>query len=453
VSRGGAELARYVAVGAALSVACAALPHDLRVALAVACALALPLLGWIALRAPREEARLLLPLVSAAVALRLAVATAIDRLAPAHFFSMDQRRYEWLGQALAESWRGAGPYPDLIYAKPGYYVWNALIYSTVGYVPLAAAFSNAAIAGLSIVLVYRLARDLAGPHAARMAALFAAFFPSLVLWSSLNLKDAAAIAAILLALRGAQQTARRRPVVGLAEIGAGLLLLSQLRGYLVIIVLLGIGAGLLLPRLRSVPAVAVGTAALAVVWLAGAVPSPVERIADEGGFELLEQHRRNLGVGGSAYHADADVSSPQAALRFLPVGLFYFLLAPAPWQLWNARQWLTLPEMLVWYALVPQVVFGLRELWRRRAASALPLLCVAALTTVSYALVEANLGTAYRHRAQVLVLYLVLAAVGLAARHRRRARPAEPATVSAAEPATASAVEPATASAVEPAPA
>lgn len=422
--RGGSELLRYAGLGMALACACAALPRDLTVALAVACALTLPLLGWIALRAPREEARLLLPLVSAAVALRLGVATAIDRFAPAHFFSMDQRRYEWLGQALADFWRGAAPYPDLIYAKPGYYAWNALIYTAVGHVPLAAAFSNAAVAGLSIVLVYRLARDLAGARAARIAALLAAFFPSLVLWSSLNLKDAAAIVTILLALRGAQRIAGGRLVGGVAQVALGLLVLSQLRDYLVLIVLLGIGAGLLLPRLRSVPAAAVAAAAVAVVWWVGAVPAPVEEIADKGGFELLEQHRRNLGVGASAYHAEADVSSPRAALRFLPVGLFYFLFAPAPWQLWNTRQWLTLPEMLLWYALVPQVVLGLRALLRRRVVAALPLLCVAVLTTVSYALVEANLGTAYRHRAQVLVLYLVLAAIGLAP--RRREAPAKP---------------------------
>jgi hypothetical protein len=39
------------------------------------------------------------------------------------------------------------------------------------------------------------------------------------------------------------------------------------------------------------------------------------------------------------------------------------------------------------------------------------------MVTLAYALVESNLGTAYRHRAQVLMIYLIFAGLGLA--HRR----------------------------------
>jgi hypothetical protein len=52
----------------------------------------------------------------------------------------------------------------------------------------------------------------------------------------------------------------------------------------------------------------------------------------------------------------------------------------------------------------------------------------ALFATVSYALVESNLGTAYRHRAQVLIPLFIFAAVGIAARRERRcARAAAPA--------------------------
>ena len=412
------DLYRALAAGALLGVMTMLLPSSLRASLAVCLVLAVPVLAWVALRTAREEAGALLVLVVAAVGLRLVVAISIAALAPENFFSLDQRRYEWLGHEMALSWVGDSSMPEEIHAKPGYYVWNALIYSAVGFVPLAVTFSNAAMSGLSVVLVYRIARDLADVRAARIAAAFAAFTPSLVLWSSLNLKDAAAIVTLLLVVRGAQQLAGRPSLSALAELAIGIALLSQLRDYLVWITLTGVGVGLLLPRLRSVPAVAIVLAAFALVWLSGANPIDVEGSAGIR-FDLLEQHRRNLAVGNSAYHGEADVSSPLAALRFLPVGLGYFLLAPAPWQLWNARQWMTLPEMLAWYALLPQVFFGLRELWRRRVSPVLPLFAVAVLVTVAYALVEANLGTAYRHRAQVLVLYLTVAAVGLA-----RARPA-----------------------------
>ena len=61
------------------------------------------------------------------------------------------------------------------------------------------------------------------------------------------------------------------------------------------------------------------------------------------------------------------------------------------------------------------------ELARAQDRFALSLMATfALLATLSYALVESNLGTAYRHRAQVLVLYLVFAAVGIATRGERQ---------------------------------
>jgi len=173
-----------------------------------------------------------------------------------------------------------------------------------------------------------------------------------------------------------------------------------------------------LPRLKASP-LAVGA-----LLIAGAVllPSlgPVQELVEESSLESLDQLRHQLAIGGSAYHGAVDVSGPGGALRFLPIGLVYFLLAPAPWQLFNARQLLTLPEMLVWYALLPQVVMGFAIAMRRRFSAALPIATFALFVTLSYALVEGNLGTAYRHRAQVLVLFLIFGAVGLARRREAR---------------------------------
>ena len=148
-----------------------------------------------------------------------------------------------------------------------------------------------------------------------------------------------------------------------------------------------------------------------MVWV-----GPIEGLGDEASLSSLDRARRELAFGASAYQGDADISTPTTALSFLPIGLGYFLLAPAPWQVWNTRQLLALPEMLAWYAVLPQVVAGFLIAIRRRFGAALPLASFALFGTLSYALVESNLGTAYRHRAQVLVLFLVFGAIGLAER-------------------------------------
>jgi cation transport ATPase len=76
----------------------------------------------------------------------------------------------------------------------------------------------------------------------------------------------------------------------------------------------------------------------------------------------------------------------------------------------------TLPEMLVFYALVPAILRGARDLVRARAPGALMLLLITLSLTLGYALGEANAGAAYRHRAQVLVFLLLFGAAGLDAR-------------------------------------
>jgi 4-amino-4-deoxy-L-arabinose transferase-like glycosyltransferase len=419
--RAASEFARFAALGAALGGLGLCLPREIPAALAVACALALPGLAWITLRAPREEARALLPIFLAAVGVRIAVAIGIAYGPSPEYFSLDHGRYQLVGRELAEHWAGRGGSPALLTAEQGYYVWNALVYSLVGYVPLAATLSNAAVAGLSVILTWRIAFELGGASAARCAAWLAACFPSLVLWSSLNLKDACTILCILALLRGAQRLRRGFSPGALAQLAGGLAALSQLRDYLVVIALLAAGLAVLLPRLRGAVVRSGFAAAVVVAALVGAVPEPIEEFAEEASFAALDQHRRNLALGESAYHAEADVSTPERALRFLPVGLAYFLFAPAPWQLWNARQWITLPEMLIWYALVPWVCLGLRQVLRERAGAALAPAAFALLATLSYALVESNLGTAYRHRAQVLILFLIFAGVGIARRRHELA--------------------------------
>lgn len=427
------EMARYGAIGAVLGALSLLAPRELSAALAVVGALALPAVAWLALRAPRDEARALLPIFLAAVCVRVALGTAIAYAVPPDYFSLDHGRYQLVGRELVEHWAGRGGRPELLTEELGYYVWNALIYRLVGYAPLAAALSNAALAGISVILTFRIAREVGGAQAARNAALLAAFFPSLVLWSSLNLKDAATILCILTALRGAQRLQRRITPGGALLLVAGIAALGQLRDYLVVIVAFSAGLAVLLPRLRGAALRAAFAAAVVAGVLIFGVPEPLEEFADEASFQTLDRHRRNLALGDSAYYGDADVSTPGAALRFLPIGVAYFVLAPAPWQLWNARQWLTLPEMLVWYALLPFVFLGVRHVIRRRVGAALAPASFAVLATLSYALVESNLGTAYRHRAQVLVFLLIFAGVGIAERRaRRRAPVAAPALAGAA---------------------
>ncbi len=404
--------------GAALASALALLPDDLGVALAVAFPPVALVALWLRFRGDEHERQTLVPIFLAAFAVRVCVAIVIAYATPDGYFALDDQRYSALGQELARHWAGQSAYPDDIHGAVGYYFWNAAIFSVVGPVPLAATLLNGALGAGCTVLAWSLAREIGGETAARYAALLTAFFPSLVLWSSLNLKDALAVTAILGCVRAAQRLYARFSAGPIAAIALGLSILGELRGYLALVAASALMVAIVVPRLSGRRAPVSIAAMLALGALVMVRVGPIEGLGDEASLESLDHARRELAFGASAYQGDVDISTPSTALSFLPVGLGYFLLAPAPWQVWNSRQLLALPEMLAWYALLPQVVAGFLLAIRRRFGAALPIASFTLFGSISYALVESNLGTAYRHRAQVLVLFLVFGAIGLAQRKR-----------------------------------
>lgn len=416
-----ADLARYALLGAGMACLLMLGRFELLAALAVVGTLALPVAAWLGIEPGRRR---LLGLFAAAVGVRVVVALVLEYGASMGFFASDDYRYEVVGWELARHWSGESPTPPRIFGASGYYHWNALLFSAVGRVPLAPTLGNAVAGGCIALLGWRIALDLTDATGARYAGWLSALWPSLVLWSSLNLKDAFAILAILLMLRGAQRCMVRPRLRELLLLGVGVLLLAQLRGYLVGLCLGSLALAYVLVRLRAAP-VWMGAAVLASALLL-ALAGPVEHVRLEESLETLDATRSQLAVGSAAYATEADVSTPLGMLRFLPMGLAYFLFAPVPWQLSGLRQLLTLPEMLAWYALFPFVLSGLRHALRERFAQAMPVATLAASLSVSYALVEGNLGTAYRHRAQVLVLLLVFAGVGLARRAALARSPAAP---------------------------
>ena len=70
--------------------------------------------------------------------------------------------------------------------------------------------------------------------------------------------------------------------------------------------------------------------------------------------------------GQSGYLPNADVSTVPQALRFMPVGILYFITVPWPWQVGSARQNITLPETAFWVLILyPLMGLGVVQALRR----------------------------------------------------------------------------------------
>ena len=79
-----------------------------------------------------------------------------------------------------------------------------------------------------------------------------------------------------------------------------------------------------------------------------------------------------------------------------------------------------MPETLVWYALMPAFLRGVVFAVKRKLRAVLPILVFAVSLTGAYALMQGNVGTAYRQRTQITMFFFIFMGVGLAERRRQR---------------------------------
>jgi hypothetical protein len=112
-----------------------------------------------------------------------------------------------------------------------------------------------------------------------------------------------------------------------------------------------------------------------------------------GDLDKIQLSRMDLARSAdSGFNEDADVSTTEGALTTLPVGLAYLMLAPFPWQLGSLRQTITLPEVLVWWALIPFMISGIIFSVRSRLRTAFPILFFSATLTLAYSIFQGNVG-------------------------------------------------------------
>ena len=133
-------------------------------------------------------------------------------------------------------------------------------------------------------------------------------------------------------------------------------------------------------------------------------------------LQLLNSSRVDLARAGSGFAATADVSTVGGILTVLPLGLAHILFAPFPWTIVNLRQALALPDVLMWYALVPALIRGIFYA-HRRLRETMPILVFTTALTLAYSAFLGNAGTAYRQRTQVMMFYFLFVADGI---HRRK---------------------------------
>lgn len=352
-------------------------------------------------------------------------------------FLEDALFYEEMGYAVASDWLSGRSGGGLALLPPGAeQAWLIVAVIAVFYyllqgvraMPVLFVLYSAITAWLPCSL-YRLARELgAPPVVARRAGWLVALSPAFVFFSGTLYKEGLILVILSVAAHHTLRLQTRWRLSSLGLVLLSVLALFALRFYLAMLLSLVTILGLVWGRRgarggrpgRAAVPVFARQATIVVVFVAlGAALGFHERAGarlaetPEGVLVQVDTSRQELAtIAHSGYLVDAEIATPDEALRFVPIGLLYFLTVPLPWQLGRIRQNMVIAETAFWILLYPLMIVGIRRSLRVNRGGTVFLGALTGSVCMIYALLSGNVGVAYRMRSQVWLLWAPWAAWG-----------------------------------------
>jgi hypothetical protein len=186
---------------------------------------------WLAFRIDKPIGWLTVLLLTVYFVGGVGIGEYLEKVRGRAYFASDEVSYLGAGEQLASDWRtGVRRTPVL----PGFYpTWNALIvYLYGGGSLLPMRLVNGLIGAAAPLGGFVLARQLFGDlRTARLAALFIAVSPSLLIWSLTNLKERSIGTMVLVTVIAAVAAVKRWGILQLAAVAGSIVLLGMLRHY------------------------------------------------------------------------------------------------------------------------------------------------------------------------------------------------------------------------------
>lgn len=355
----------------------------------------------------------------AVIGLILRICLALLFLIPAaRIFHDDADGYEAMGLAMSQYWHGlAPPITPGVVVNYGYAYWCAVLMYVFGPFRLYPSLFNSLFGVCSAILLYRIGRRYFVESVARRAMVFVLFFPSLVLWSSVAVKDTLMVLLLVICMNCVLQLRNKLSILNCLIVTGALIAILTIRFYmfymtgLAIALSLTVFAGRRMGKSLTNQFLLLGVLAIAFMFFG--LRNETEHDLTFLTLERVAELRSGLGSGAhSAWMSDVDISTPAKAIAFMPLGVLFLLFSPFPWQMTGLRPLLTLPEMLVWWSMTFAWIRGFRFVLLSRSGHLTPLLVFATILTLAYSTVHGNAGAAFRQRSQIMIFLFLFAAIG-----------------------------------------
>jgi len=300
-----------------------------------------------------------------------------------------------------------------------YDFWNAIVYFFTGKSPLSVIFINCIASSLTIVFIYYITRQLYSEKAAKISAILTAFWPSLFVWSIQNLKEPLSIFLITILIWAILQLKIKFRFYLLFIVILASLALKELRMvsfFMFYVIIFPFSLILFLWRKNKILflclIVSIGLIIAIIVnhYLMKFLPQNQSNFSL---FEYVYKMRTYRSYGNTAFLSNLDITNPAIFMFFVPIALSVAWLAPFPWQVGSMSQITAMPEMLVYYTLLPVMFIGWGFIMKHKIKEGGIIILYIFIMMMVLAFIEGNIGSLFRHRAMVLPFMFILVGIGL----------------------------------------
>lgn len=369
---------------------------------------------------PSEEKDYLVTLFLTALLARLAFGSYVHYYNLQSFFGGDSITYDIYGNWLSEIWTGVNKTDAIIRTTNsgwGMPYLVAVIYTIVGRNIFAAQCFCGVIGAATAPLVYYCTYQIfSNRRVGRIAALLVAFYPAFIIWSGQLLKDGLIVFLLVLTIIMVLHLQKKFSYAAVFVMILALFGILSLRFYIFYMVavaavgsfIVGFSSSTKVILMRLIFLVLIG---FSLTYL-GVLRTAEEDVGKYTDLNRVQASRKDLARAGSGFGQDLDVSTTEGAISAIPIGFTYLMLAPFPWQITSSTQLMTLPDMLIWWSVIPFVLMGLWYSIKHRLRSSIAILLFTLMLTISYSIFQGNVGMAYRQRIQIQVFLFMFAGVG-----------------------------------------
>jgi hypothetical protein len=279
----------------------------------------------------------------------------------------------------------------------------------------------------TVLLGWLLVRELWGERIAMKAGWVLVFFPTLVLYSAITMREAYIWFFLLLGLLGAVRWARQGGVKPLLLAAFGFVGATFFHGAMIVGLLVfggvvlwrsikRVALGLLRSRVRVFALVLVVLASFPLAgFLGGVISVPklgdISQVTDVDRLvaTTVSSTRSSGGAeDGAAYPSWTVPNSPVELLYKGPIRAAYFSFSPFPWDIRRPAHLIGLFDGLLYLGLAFLIWRHRKAIWADPAARLILFILLAYLLVFGLAI--GNFGTGIRHRAKFVVMFIALAA-------------------------------------------